>query len=176
MGNFTIFFSLQVIPNGASAVAGGPPAPAPPAAPSIIVQSDQKSSSHAPVNSSVMKAATASTTTSAAISTPTSPFTINLSNGRNLDLSINTVPGWPAADPTLMSQYLQQICVSLRTHGFTDNTVEEIVRSIRCLANHGILTLDTTKSRSPPPPAIWSQDSPAPGNIRPFCECELLGM
>jgi len=147
-----------VIPNGASAVAGGTPtAPAPP--PSINVQSDQKSSSHAPVNS-VMKPAGAAV--AAASSTPSSPFTINLSNGRNLDLSINTVPGWPATDPTLMSQYLQQICVSLRTHGFTDNTVDEIVRSIRCLANHGILTLDTTKPRSPPPPAIWSQDSPAP--------------
>ena len=64
-----------------------------------------------------------------------------------------------------MSQYLQQICVPLRSHGFTDINVDEIVRSIRCLAKHGILTLDTniTKPAKSPPPAIWNQDSSVPG-------------
>ena len=64
-----------------------------------------------------------------------------------------------------MSQYLQQICVPLRSHGFTDVNVDEIVRSIRCLAKHGILTLDTniTKPAKSPPPAIWNQDSSVPG-------------
>jgi len=152
-----------VIPNGASAV-GGPPPP-----PSLNVQSDQKpisSSSHATVTS-VLKPPTTNAPPgdrSAAISS--NPFSINLSNGRVLDLSINTVPGWPTADPTLMTQYLQKICVPLRSHGFTDNTMDEIVRSIRCLANHGILTLDTSSSKSPPP-AIWNpnQDSMATPDI-----------
>ena len=64
-----------------------------------------------------------------------------------------------------MSQYLQQICVPLRSHGFTDVNVDEIVRSIRCLAKHGILTLDTniTKPAKSPPPAIWNQESSVPG-------------
>jgi len=156
-----------VIPNGASAVGGPPPPPG-----SLNVQSDQKpnsSSSHATVTS-VLKSPTTNVmvTPATSVSAPLSdrssaaissnPFSVNLSNGRILDLSINTVPGWPTADPTLMSQYLQKICVPLRSHGFTDNTVDEIVRSIKCLANHGILTLDTSSSKTPPP-AIWNQDA-----------------
>ena len=81
-----------------------------------------------------------------------------------------------------MSQYLQQICVPLRSHGFTDVNVDEIVRSIRCLAKHGILTLDTniTKPAKSPPPAIWNQDSSVPGKIyfhyRPILnKCTKLG-
>jgi len=157
-----------VIPNGASAVGGPPPPPS-----SLNVQSDQKpnsSSSHATVNS-VLKSPTTNVLVTPATSVSVSaspgdrsaaissnPFSVNISNGRNLDLSINTVPGWPTADPTLMTQYLQKICVPLRSHGFTDNNVDEIVRSIKCLANHGILTLDTSSSKTPPP-AIWNQDS-----------------
>ena len=82
-----------------------------------------------------------------------------------VDTRTSLFSGWPTADPTLMSQYLQQICVPLRSHGFTDNNVDEIVRSIRCLAKHGILTLDTntTKPAKSPPPAIWNQDSSVPG-------------
>jgi RNA-binding protein Nova len=72
---------------------------------------------------------------------PNTPFSLNLGNGRSLDLRFNSVPGWPTADPSLMNQFLQQMTSTLRALGFTENTIEEIIRSIGCLATHGILTL-----------------------------------
>ena len=81
-------------------------------------------------------------------STTTTPFSLNLGNGRGpLDLRFNPVPGWPTADPNLMTQYLQQMTSTLRSLGFTENTIEEIIRSIGCLATHGILTLNNPNDR-----------------------------
>jgi len=146
-----------VIPNGASATGGPPPSPS-----SLNVQSENQkpnsSSSHVTVTSALKPPTTNAPPGDRSPAVSSNPFSINLSNGRILDLSINTVPGWPTADPSLMTQYLQKICVPLRSHGFTENTVDEIVCSIRCLANHGILTLDTSNSKSPTT-AIWNQDS-----------------
>lgn len=177
-----------VIPNGASA-SGGSPAPGAP--PIINVHSDQKPtmpSPHIKQTTNVLSAASglsgAASVSGGALATSvgaisSNPFSLNAGSGRSLDLSINTVPGWPTADPTLMSQYLQQICVPLRSHGFTDINVDEIVRSIRCLAKHGILTLDTntTKPAKSPPPAIWNQDSSVPEinrAISPSTNSDLL--
>ena len=83
------------------------------------------------------------------LSSKSSPFNVHLPDGRMLDLNINHIPGWPTTDPGLMAQYLQQISMPLRSHGFTDNTVEEIIRSIKCLATHGILTLDLQAIENP---------------------------
>ena len=83
------------------------------------------------------------------INSTTSPFSLNLGNGRGaLDLRFNSVPaGWPSADPNLMTQYLQQMTSTLRSMMFTENTIEEIIRSIGCLATHGILTLNNPSDR-----------------------------
>ena len=59
---------------------------------------------------------------------PNTPFSLNLGNGRSLDLRFNSVPGWPTADPSLMNQFLQQMTSTLRALGFTENTIEEIIR------------------------------------------------
>ena len=81
-------------------------------------------------------------------SATSTPFSLNLGNGRGaLDLRFNSVPGWPSADPNLMTQYLQQMTSTLRNLGFTENTIEEIIRSIGCLATHGILTLNNPNDR-----------------------------
>lgn len=67
----------------------------------------------------------------------------------DLDLVIFLlITGWPTAEPNLMSQYLQKVSGPLRNHGFTENTVDEIVRSIHCLASHGILTLESSNPES----------------------------
>ena len=66
---------------------------------------------------------------------PNTPFSLNLGNGRSLDLRFNSVPGWPTADPSLMNQFLQQMTSTLRALGFTENTIEEIIR-------YSFLTLD----------------------------------
>jgi RNA-binding protein Nova len=100
-----------------------------------------------------------------------SPFVVSLGNGKSLDLSINTVPGWPAVDQTLMTQYLKQISVPLRSHGFTENTVDEIVRSLGCLATHGILTLEQLNSdpKAGTTSQAWSSSSE---NSSPLADLE----
>ena len=57
-----------------------------------------------------------------------------------------------------MNQYLKQISLNLRSHGYTENTVEEIIRSINCLASHGILSVDTNSEPK------WSLESSPPMN------------
>jgi len=98
-----------------------------------------------------------------AVVLPNTPFSLNLGNGRALDLRFNSVPGWPTADPNLMTQYLQQMTSTLRSLGFTENTIEEIIRSIGCLATHGILTLTNPPDSARDEASVeqaWSDNNP----------------
>jgi hypothetical protein len=69
-----------------------------------------------------------------------SPFVLPMGNGRYLDLKFNTHPGWQTTDPSMMAQCLQHVTVTLRSQGFAENSLEEIAKSMSCLASHGILT------------------------------------
>ena len=74
-----------------------------------------------------------------------------------------------------MNQYLKQITLNLRSHGFTENTVEEIIRSISCLATHGILSVENAELQwssnldtSPPVNRVISADVLAPVNTNSY--------
>ena len=99
-------------------------------------------------------------------SSNSNPFSLNLPNGRSMDLTVNTTPGWPITEANVMNQYLKQITSNLRSHGFTENNLEEIIRSISCLASHGILSVENTDSK-------WSLDSSPPSMNRVISSSDI---
>lgn len=146
-----------VIPNGTlhSEPAPSVPAPSVPILPSSGVR---RTASPPPSNSS-----------------NSNPFSLNLPNGRSMDLTVNATPGWPITEANVMNQYLKQITLNLRSHGFTENTVEEIIRSISCLATHGILSVENAELQwssnldtSPPVNRVISADVLAPVNTNSY--------
>ena len=149
-----------VIPNGTLHSEPAPSVPAPSVP--ILPSSGVRRTASPPPNSS-------------ATSSNSNPFSLNLPNGRSMDLTVNATPGWPITEANVMNQYLKQITLNLRSHGFTENTVEEIIRSISCLATHGILSVENAELQwssnldtSPPVNRVISADVLAPVNTNSY--------